>query len=145
MLDIINTAKSIGKKIGFTCSTFDLLHAGHVAMLAEAKSKCDFLVVGLLADPTVDRPDTKNKPVQSLFERWIQLQSVRYVDLVIPFSLEQDIVDILLTIQPDIRIVGEEYRFLDFTGKDLTPVHFNTRRHSFSSSELRSRVAGRQG
>jgi glycerol-3-phosphate cytidylyltransferase len=141
MLTSIIDAKKFGKRIGFTCSAFDLLHAGHIVMLAEAKDQCDFLVVGLLSDPTNDRPTTKNKPVQSMFERWLQLQAVQYVDLVIPFSAEQDIIDMLLIIQPDVRIVGSEYKNTQFTGSDLsTHVHFNNRKHSFSSSELRKRI-----
>ena len=128
-------------KIGFTCSTFDLLHAGHIVMLQEAKSLCDYLVVGLLIDPTIDRPDTKNKPVQSPFERYIQLSSCRYVDEVIPFSTEQEIIDIILTIQPDIRIVGEEYKGTNHTGVGLCQIHYNKRKHSFSSTNLRNRVA----
>lgn len=127
-------------KIGFTCSTFDLLHAGHIVMLQESKSLCDYLVVGLLIDPTVDRPDTKNKPVQSPFERYIQLSSCRYVDEVIPFSTEQEIIDIILTIQPDIRIVGEEYKGTNHTGVGLCQIHYNKRKHSFSSTNLRNRV-----
>ena len=127
-------------RIGFTCSTFDLFHAGHVAMLAEAKNQCDILYVGLLADPTIDRPDTKNKPIQTMFERYLQLDSCKYVDHIIPFQTEQEICDIILTYNFDIRIVGEEYRNVEFTGHDLCPIHYNTRRHSFSSSELRERV-----
>ena len=127
-------------KIGFTCSTFDLFHAGHIVMLQESKSLCDYLVCGLLTDPTIDRPDTKKKPVQTAFERYVQLSSCRYVDEVIPFSTEQEIIDMVLSIQPDIRIVGEEYRDRDHTGKGLCPVHYNKRRHSFSSTSLRERV-----
>lgn len=127
-------------KIGFTCSTFDLFHAGHIVMLQEARTLCDYLVVGLLIDPTVDRPTTKNQPVQSAFERYIQLSSCRYVDEVIPFSTEQEIIDIILTIQPDIRIVGEEYKGTDHTGIGLCPIHYNKRKHSFSSTDLRNRV-----
>ena len=127
-------------RVGFTCSTFDLLHAGHVAMLADSKSQCDYLVVGLLSDPTIDRPDTKNKPIQTMFERFLQLQAISYVDMVIPFQTEQEICDIILTLRPDIRILGEEYRDVDFTGKGLCEVHFNERKHSFSSTELRERV-----
>jgi glycerol-3-phosphate cytidylyltransferase len=138
---MFKNARALGLKIGFTCSTFDLLHAGHIAMLEEAKEQCEFLIVGLLSDPTIDRPDTKNKPVQSLFERWLQLQSVRYVDMIVPFSNEKDIVDMLLIIRPDVRIVGEEYRGTNFTGHDLPiELYFNKREHSFSSSELRCRV-----
>jgi glycerol-3-phosphate cytidylyltransferase len=134
-----------GGRIGFTCSSFDLLHAGHIAMLEEAKAQCEFLVVGLLDDPTADR-DTKNKPVQTMFERWVQLQDSRSVDMIIPFSKESDIVDMLLMIRPDVRILGEEYRDKEFTGYLLDiPLYFNKRLHSFSSRELRQRVvhAGR--
>ncbi len=127
-------------KIGFTCSTFDLFHAGHIVMLQESKSLCDYLVCGLLTDPTIDRPDTKKKPVQTAFERYVQLSSCRYVDEVIPFSTEQEIIDMVLSIQPDIRIVGEEYRDRDHTGKGLCPVHYNKRKHSFSSTSLKKRV-----
>jgi len=138
LLKIENIRKD-GKRIGFTCSTFDLLHAGHVAMLAEAKSKCDYLIVGLLCDPTNDRPG-KQKPIQSMFERWVQLDAISYVDMIIPFSTEQDIVDIVLTLKPDIRIVGEEYKNVEHTGKGLCPTFYNYRKHSFSSTELRERV-----
>jgi len=127
-------------KVGFTCSTFDLFHAGHIVMLQEAKSLCDYLIVGLLTDPTFDRPDSKNKPIQTPFERYVQLSSCKYVDEVIPFSSEQEIVDMILTINPDIRIVGEEYKDQEHTGKGLCPIHYNRRRHSFSSTELRKRV-----
>jgi glycerol-3-phosphate cytidylyltransferase len=127
-------------KVGLTASTFDLFHAGHIVMLKEAKSLCDYLVVGLLVDPTKDRPDSKNRPVQSVFERYIQVSSCKYVDEVIPFETEQDLVDMILTINPDIRIVGEEYKDKEHTGKGLCHIHYNKRRHSFSSSELRERV-----
>lgn len=126
-------------KIGITFSTFDLFHPGHIAMLSEAKSLCDYLIVGLLTDPTIDRPE-KNKPIQSIFERWLQVSTCQYVDDVIPFESEQDLIDIILTLNPDIRIVGEEYRDVDHTGKGLCPIHYNKRRHSFSSSSLRDRV-----
>ena len=127
-------------KVGLTASTFDLFHAGHIVMLKEAKSLCDYLVVGLLVAPTKDRPESKNKPVQSVFERYIQVSSCKYVDEVIPFETEQDLVDMILTINPDIRIVGEEYKDKEHTGKGLCHIHYNKRRHSFSSSELRERV-----
>jgi glycerol-3-phosphate cytidylyltransferase len=127
-------------KIGLTASTWDLFHAGHNVMLMEAKSLCDYLIVGLLVDPTKDRPDTKNKPIQSVFERYIQVASCKYVDEIVVFESEQDLVDMILTINPDIRIVGEEYRDVDHTGKGLCPIHYNKRRHSFSTSELRQRV-----
>lgn len=144
-LDKFKIAKDNGKsvkdiKIGFTCSTFDCFHAGHIVMLQEAKSLCDYLVCGLLIDPTVDRPETKNKPIQTPFERYVQLSACRYVDEVIPFTTEQEIIDIILTIQPDIRIVGEEYKDVQHTGKGLCPIHYNKRKHSFSSTDLRNRI-----
>tara|TARA_Y100001970_G_scaffold142083_1_gene174811 strand:- start:1410 stop:1841 length:432 start_codon:yes stop_codon:yes gene_type:complete len=135
----IEKIKKEGKRIGFTCSTFDLLHAGHTSMLAESKSKCDYLIVGLLCDPTHDRQE-KQKPVQSMFERWVQLSSISYIDMIIPFSSEQDIIDMVLVIKPDIRIVGEEYKDMEHTGKGLCPIFYNSRKHSFSSTELRERV-----
>jgi glycerol-3-phosphate cytidylyltransferase len=127
-------------RIGFTCSTFDLLHAGHIVMLQEAKEHCDYLICGLLTDPTVDRPETKNKPVQTPFERYVQLAGCRFVDEIIPFSTEQEIVDMILTIQPHIRFVGEEYKGTDHTGVGLCHIHYNKRKHSFSSTDLRKRV-----
>lgn len=141
-LDRKSLAERLGRKpiIGFTCSTFDLLHAGHVVMLQEAREKCDYLVVGLLVDPTRDRPDSKNPPIQSMVERYIQVSGCKYVDEIIPFETEKDIVDLILTINPDIRFVGEEYEGVEHTGKGLCPIHYNKRRHSFSSSELRDRV-----
>ena len=132
-------------KIGITFSTFDLLHAGHVAMLREAKSKCDYLIVGLQSDPTIDRPDTKNKPVQTMFERYLQLKAVEYVDEVIPYQTESDVIDILQTLPIDVRILGKEYKEKDFTGKDICnqrgiELYFNTRDHRFSTTDLRKRV-----
>jgi glycerol-3-phosphate cytidylyltransferase len=145
-LDKKSISKQIGKPVsdivvGLTCSTFDLFHPGHITMLMEAKSMCDYLIVGLLSDPTRDRPTTKNKPVQSLFERYIQVAGCKYVDEVIPFESENDLVDMILTINPDIRIVGIEYKGTNHTGKDLCPIFYNQRRHSFSTSDLRYRVA----
>jgi glycerol-3-phosphate cytidylyltransferase len=125
--------------VGFTCSTFDLLHAGHVVMLQEARELCDYLVVGLLVDPTRDRPQ-KNRPVQSVVERYLQVSACKYVDEVVPFETEADLVDLILVLNPDVRVVGEEYRGTEHTGHDLCPIHYNKRRHSFSSSELRERV-----
>ena len=128
-------------KIGFTCSTFDLFHAGHLMMLKEAKEHCDYLIVGLQSDPTIDRKD-KNKPIQSLFERFEQLKACKYVDEIIPYATEKELTDLLLSYKIDVRFVGEEYKDRDFTGKDFdTENHYNKRRHSFSSSELRQRVA----
>jgi glycerol-3-phosphate cytidylyltransferase len=130
--------------VGFTCSTFDLLHAGHVQMLREAKSKCDYLLVGLQTDPTLDRPN-KNKPIQTIVERYTQLKAVSYVDEIIPYSTEQDLEDILTLYPINVRILGEEYRDKHFTGKEVCKdksieLYFNSRKHRFSSSELRSRI-----
>jgi glycerol-3-phosphate cytidylyltransferase len=128
-------------KIGFTCSTFDLFHAGHIMMLKEARTQCDYLIVGMQTDPTIDR-DWKNKPVQSVFERFTQLQACKYVDEVIPYATEKELIDILCSYPIDVRIIGEEYKDQQFTGYELPmAVYFNTRRHSFSTTELRKRVA----
>ena len=128
-------------KIGFTCSTFDLFHAGHIMMLKEAKTQCDYLIVGMQTDPTIDR-DWKNKPVQSVFERFTQLQACKYVDEVIPYATEKELIDILCSYPIDVRIMGEEYKDQQFTGYELPmAIYFNTRRHSFSTTELRKRVA----
>lgn len=132
-------------KIGFTCSTFDLLHAGHITMLEEAKHHCDYLIVGLQNDPTVDRPE-KNAPVQTIVERQIQLAAVKYVDEIVIYNTEQDLVDLLLTLPIDVRVLGDEYKTKDFTGKDIakqrgSKIVYNGRDHSFSSTSLRKRVA----
>ena len=128
-------------KIGFTCSTFDLFHAGHVMMLEEAKKQCEFLIVGLQTDPTIDRPNTKNKPVQGVFERWAQLKACKFVDQIVPYSTEKELRDILLSFPINVRILGEEYKGKEFTGHDIPmEFYFNQRRHSFSTSELRQRV-----
>lgn len=143
----VTELKKQGKKIGITFSTFDLgPHAGHVAMLAEAKNHCDYLICGLQTDPTIDRPDTKNKPIQSVVERQIQLAACRYVDEVVVYQTEQDLIDLLLILPIDIRVLGVEYEDQDFTGRKECAVRgveciFNKRDHSFSSSGLRSRVA----
>jgi glycerol-3-phosphate cytidylyltransferase len=128
--------------VGFTSSAFDLFHAGHVAMLAEAKQHCDFLVVGLLIDPTKDRPDSKNRPVQTAFERWLMIQANQYIDEIIPFETEKDLEDMIKIIKPHLRFVGEEYKDVEHTGKHIEGVKiiYNERRHTFSSSELRERV-----
>jgi glycerol-3-phosphate cytidylyltransferase len=132
-------------KIGIVFSAFDLLHAGHIGMLREAKQHCDYLIVGLQTDPTIDRPDTKNKPVQTLVERYAQLNAVKFVDEIVPYQTEQEVVDILELFEIDIRFLGEEYREKDFSGKDVCrkrgiELHFNKRDHRFSSSDLRKRV-----
>ena len=142
----VKDLKAKGLKIGITFSTFDLLHAGHIAMLAESKNHCDYLICGIQTDPTIDRPDSKNPPVQSIVERQIQLSAVRYVDETVVYQTEKDLEDILLTLPIDVRILGIEYAEKDFTGKDICfgrgiELVFNQRDHSFSSSNLRKRVA----
>lgn len=127
-------------KVGFTCSCFDLFHAGHVMMLQEAKSQCDYLIVGLQTDPTIDRPE-KNKPVQSISERYIQLSACKYVDEIIVYATEQDLIDVLASFPIDVRILGEEYIDRDFTGRDFDmEYYFNRRQHGFSTTELRNRI-----
>jgi len=131
-------------KIGFTCSTFDLLHAGHVAMLQEAKTVCDYLIVGLQNDPTLDRA-TKNKPVQTIIERQMQLRGNKYVDEIWVYNTEKDLEDLLLTLPINVRILGVEYEGKEFTGREIChkrsiDLYFNGRDHSFSSSSLRRRV-----
>ena len=142
----IKQLKADGKKIGIVFSTFDLLHAGHIAMLAEVKNHCDYLIAGLQTDPTIDRPDTKNKPIQSIVERQITVSATRYVDEIVVYQTEADLCDILLTLPIDVRILGVEYEGKEFTGKDICmkrgiEIVYNGRDHSFSSSSLRKRVA----
>jgi glycerol-3-phosphate cytidylyltransferase len=142
----VRKLKEEGKKIGITFSTFDMLHAGHIAMLAEARNHCDYLICGLQTDPTIDRPDTKNRPVQSIVERQIQLAACRYVDEVVVYQTEQDLVDLLLILPLDVRVLGVEYEHKDFSGKAEChqrniEIIFNGRDHSFSSSSLRKRVS----
>ena len=131
-------------RIGLTASTFDLLHAGHVSMLREAKSQCDYLIAALQVDPSLDRSD-KNPPVQTIVERQAQLHAVKYVDEVVVYCTEHDLLDIINMYPIDVRILGEEYRLKDFTGKDECrrlgiQLYFNNREHRFSSSDLRRRV-----
>ena len=133
-----------GKKVGFTCSTFDLLHAGHILMLAEAKNICDHLIVAVQTDPTIDR-HSKNKPVQSIVERYVQLSAVKFVDQIIVYETEKDLEDLLMFLPISIRIIGEEYKDKDFTGKVICEergikMWYNSRSHRFSSSELRKRT-----
>jgi glycerol-3-phosphate cytidylyltransferase len=135
-------------KVGFTASTFDLLHAGHVAMLREAKSQCDYLICGLQVDPSQDRAE-KNSPVQSIVERYTQLSAVKYVDEIIVYCTEDDLLDIINMYPISVRILGEEYKDKDFTGKDACrkrgiQLYFNKRDHRFSSSGLRRRVFERE-
>lgn len=145
----VRELKQQGLKIGITFSTFDLLHAGHVAMLSECKNHCDYLIAALQTDPTIDRPDTKNPPVQSIVERQIQLAATRYVDEIVVYQTEKDLEDILLTLPIDVRILGIEYADKDFTGRQICldrniEIVYNKRDHSFSSSNLRKRVAEAQ-
>jgi glycerol-3-phosphate cytidylyltransferase len=135
----------VGKPIGFTCSTFDLLHAGHILMLADSKSVCDYLIVAVQSDPTIDRPETKNKPVQSIVERYVQLSAVKFIDEIIVYDTEKDLEDLLMFLPITIRIIGEEYRDKHFTGKEICEnrgikIFYNSRQHRFSSSELRERT-----
>ena len=146
---IFNHAKELkneGKRIGIVFSAFDMFHAGHVAMLSEAKNHCDYLICGLQTDPTIDRPNTKNSPIQSIVERQIQLAACRYVDEVVVYQTEQDLIDLLLILPLDVRVLGVEYQDKDYTGRDECyhrgiECIFNPRDHSFSSSSLRKRVA----
>lgn len=141
----VRQLKEQGKVIGITFSQFDLLHAGHIAMLADAKNHCDYLICGLQTDASIDRPETKNAPIQSVVERQIQLAAVRYVDEIVVYQTEQDLVDLLLILPIDVRILGVEYEHSEYTGKHegmmrgIKPI-FNGRDHSFSSSSLRKRV-----
>lgn len=130
--------------IGITCSSFDLFHAGHVKMLEEAKEHCDFLIVALQTDPTIDRPE-KNKPKQSIVERYIQVEACKYVDQIVPYTTEKDLEDIFLSFRLDVRIIGEEYKDKHFTAKDICKdrgieIIYNSRAHDWSSSELRNRI-----
>jgi len=131
--------------IGFTCSAFDLLHPGHIAMLKECKEHCDYLIVGLHTDPSIDRPKEKNKPVQSVYERYAQLRACKYVDEIIPYETEYDLINLLCIENIDIRFVGEEYSDTYLTGQDICEkrnisIIYNSRKHKYSSTELRSRL-----
>jgi glycerol-3-phosphate cytidylyltransferase len=131
-------------KIGITFSTFDLLHAGHIKMLEEAKRVCDYLICGLQIDPTIDRPE-KNKPIQTVVERYIQLKGCKFVDEIVPYVTEQDLEDILKSFHLGVRIVGDEYKDKNFTGRSYCEekgieLYFNLRDHRFSSSGLRKEV-----
>ena len=135
-------------KIGITFSAFDLLHAGHIKMLEEAKRQCDYLICGLQTDPTIDRPE-KNKPAQTVVERYIQLKGCKFVDEIVPYATEQDLEDILRAFKIDVRIVGEEYMDQNFTGRTYCEengiaLYFNKRNHRFSSSGLRNEIAKKQ-
>ena len=138
--------KDVGK-IGITCSTFDFLHAGHIVMLEEAKRHCDYLIAALQVDPTLDRED-KNRPIQSIVERQIQLAGVKFVDDIVMYNTEKDLEDLFLTLPLDVRIIGEEYRDKNFTARDIckqrdVAIIYNRRDHSFSSTDLRKRTVDR--
>jgi glycerol-3-phosphate cytidylyltransferase len=140
----VQELKAQGLRIGFTASQFDMLHAGHIAMLSEARNHCDYLIAGLQNNASWDRPE-KNAPIQSIVERQIQLAATRYVDEIVVYNTESDLEDILLTLPIDVRILGVEYRDREFTGKDICTTRgieliYNKRDHSFSSSSLRKRV-----
>lgn len=131
--------------IGFTCSAFDLLHPGHIAMLKECKDNCDYLIVGLHTDPTIDRPGAKNKPVQTVYERFAQLRACKYVDEIIPYETEYDLINLIAIENISIRFVGEEYSDTFLTAQDICDkrgiqIFYNSRKHKYSSSELRSRL-----
>ena len=131
-------------KVGITCSCFDLFHAGHVKILQEAKSQCDYLIVPLQTDPTIDRP-SKNKPIQSLVERYIQVKACKYVDEIVPYQTEVELEEIFRSFQINIRIIGDDYRGLEFTAKDICAsrgidIYYNKRDHNFSSTELKNRI-----
>ena len=129
------------KIIGFTCSCFDLLHAGHILMLKDAKKQCDFLIVGLQTDPTINRPKSKNKPIQSIEERKIQLEAIKYIDKIIIYNTEEELYELLKKTNPDVRILGSDYINKSFTGDDLDiKIYFHERKHNYSSSILREKI-----
>jgi len=131
---------------GFTCSAFDLLHPGHIVMLEECKNNCDYLIVGLHTDPTIDRPNDKQRPVQSVFERYVQLTGCKFVDKIIPYDTEKDLENMVATLRINIRFLGDEYKSVPFTGKDICEyrgikIFFNSPRiYSYSSTDLRKRT-----
>ena len=132
------------KIIGITCSTFDLLHAGHIIMLEECKKYCDYLICALQVDPSIDRRE-KNKPIQSLVERYIQLNAVQYVDKIIPYTTEEELITIFSSLDLDVRIIGEEYKDTEFTAKNICQKRgiklvYNKRDHDFSTTNLRERI-----
>tara|TARA_R110002153_G_scaffold238911_1_gene393334 strand:+ start:9548 stop:9967 length:420 start_codon:yes stop_codon:yes gene_type:complete len=128
-------------KIGITASAFDLLHSGHVLMLQEARTVCDYLIAAIHVDPSLEHND-KNKPIQSIVERFSQVDAIRYVDKVIPYQTELELIDIIQLYRVDIRVIGEEYRYKNFTGSRMDiETYFNSRKHNFSSSNLREKVA----
>ena len=141
----VNNKGLIENTIGFTCSSFDLLHAGHIIMLQDAKKRCDKLIVGLQTDPSIDRPLTKNTPIQTLEERKIQLEAVRYIDDIHVYDTEDSLIDLLKLVKPDIRILGSDYEGKPFTGDFLNiPIHYHERNHDYSSTNLRKMIYNRE-
>ena len=141
----VNSKGLIENTIGFTCSSFDLLHAGHIIMLQDAKQQCDKLIVGLQTDPTIDRPLTKNAPIQTLEERKIQLEAIRYVDDIYVYDTEDSLIDLLKLVKPDIRILGSDYEGKPFTGDFLNiPIYYHERNHDYSTTNLRKIVYNRE-
>jgi len=140
MIEKIHKLKKSGKRIGFTASTAELAHPGFIDMLLQARQECDFLIFGLLTDPTISRPATKNKPVETTFERWVRLSAIKYIDMIIPFDTEEDLENMINLIQPSVRFVGEEYKGTEHTGWNLCPISYNTRKHNWSSSGLRKKI-----
>ena len=132
-------------KVGITFSTFDLFHTGHLLMLQEAKTQCDWLIACIQTDPTIDRPN-KNKPIQTIFERLIQVRACKYVDEVLVYTTEEEVTQVLKAIHFDVRIIGEEYKDKSFTGKTLSEdkLYYNKRQHEFSTTELRDRIIDRR-
>ena len=131
-------------KVGFTCGAFDLLHPGHLIMLRQCKEQCDWLIVGLHTDPTIDRPE-KNKPIQTVYERWVQLNACTYIDTVVPYDTENDLCNMMATLDMNIRFVGADHRNDYITGQQICEsrkikIIFNDRYHDYSSSELRERI-----
>ena len=128
-------------EVGITAGCFDLFHAGHVLMLKDAKNQCDYLIVALQTDPTIDRKE-KNKPVQTMYERFVQLNACKYVDEIIPYETEADLYTLIMNSYVDIRIIGNEYRNEDFTAREVgLEIYYNARNHQWSTTELRERIA----
>lgn len=138
--EVINKRSQWNMRVGFTCGAFDLLHAGHALMLEEARSVCDYLIVGVQSDPSIDRSN-KNKPIQDYYERITMVKAIKYVDEIVLYNTEDDLVDLLRDLKPDVRILGADWQGKKYTGWDL-PIepYFNSRTHSFSTSSLRKRV-----
>lgn len=140
MIEKIQKLKKSGKIVGFTASTAELAHPGFIDMLLQAKKNCDYLIFGLLTDPSISRPLAKNKPIESTFERWVRLSAIKYIDMIIPFDTEEDLENMIKLISPSVRFVGEEYKGTEHTGWNLCPIIYNKRTHNWSSSGLRKKI-----